>query len=338
MVNSAEEKVKLYLEGARNYFKDIKVISQFSMYSGDSPQNAEVTFNNKVVDYQIQKKNPLQIIHYTNIQSYCNIINSQLIRLYDCNNLNDSKEIELGLNRIGFQTEEKWVEDLKKFHFVFSASEYNGKDDFNMWRLYGDNGFGVALVFEIDENFKKWNGVHLSKVSYSEEDDNFQLIKEFIKFHNEFQEKNKLFIKVPSLIPLLSAFQKNDIWSIEKEFRLVATCVYDKYDLKTKSPIFESINPFLKNTLNQSVNNSGKLVSYLEMPITEKYIENKLKKETDEDVINNLREFYPRLKLKKVIFGHNLKGTKKGDSLLEYSYNIIPSKINNNVKLENSQF
>lgn len=62
------------------------------MYSGDSPQNAEVTFNNKVVDYQIQKNNPLQIIHYTNIQSYCNIINSQLIRLYDCNNLNDSKK------------------------------------------------------------------------------------------------------------------------------------------------------------------------------------------------------------------------------------------------------
>ena len=107
---------------------------------------------------------------------------------------------------------------------------------------------------------------------------------------------------------------------------------------QTKSPIFESINPFLKNTLNQSVNNAGKLVSYLEMPITDKYIENRLKKETDEDIINNLKEFYPRLNLKKVIFGHNLKGTKKGDSLLEYSYNIIPFKINDNVKLENSQF
>ena len=70
MINSAEEKVKLYLEGARNYFKDIKVLSQISMYSGDSPQNAEVTFNNKVVDYQIQKNNPLQIIHYTNSLKY----------------------------------------------------------------------------------------------------------------------------------------------------------------------------------------------------------------------------------------------------------------------------
>jgi hypothetical protein len=338
MVNSAEEKIKLYLAGAKNYFKDIKVVSQFSLYSSDSPQNAEVTFNNKVIDYQIPNNNPLQIIHYTNIQSYCNIINSQLIRLYDCNNLNDSREIELGLKRIGFQTEEKWIEDLKRFHFIFSASEYKGKDDFNMWRLYGDNGFGVALVFEIDENFQKWNGIHLSKVSYSEEDNNLHLIKEFIKFHNEFQEKNKLFIKVPSLIPLLSAFQKNDIWSIEREFRLVATCIYDKNNLRAKSSMLESINPFLKNTLTQSVNNAGKLVSYLELPITEKYIENRLKKETDENIINTLKEFHPRLKLKKVIFGHNLIGTKKGESLLEYSYNNIPSKINDNVKLENSQF
>lgn len=338
MVKSAEEKIKLYLAGAKNYFKDIKVVSQFSLYSSDSPQNAEVTFNNKVIDYQIPNNNPLQIIHYTNIQSYCNIINSQLIRLYDCNNLNDSREIELGLKRIGFQTEEKWIEDLKRFHFVFSASEYKGKDDFNMWRLYGDNGFGVALVFEIDKNFQKWNGIHLSKVSYSEEDNNLHLIKEFIKFHNEFQEKNKLFIKVPSLIPLLSAFQKNDIWSIEREFRLVATCIYDKNNLRAKSSMLESINPFLKNTLTQSVNNAGKLVSYLELPITEKYIENRLKKETDENIINALKEFHPRLKLKKVIFGHNLIGTKKGESLLEYSYNNIPSKINENVKLENSQF
>lgn len=339
MGDSAEEKIKLYLKGARAFFEALKVNSQFSMYSGDYPKMAEITFNNKVVDLKINPNEKLEIIHYTNIQSYCNIINSQNIRLYDCYNLNDSKEIKEGLEKIGFQHDNhKWIDDLKRFHFVFSASEYDGNDDFNMWRFYGDNGNGVALVFEIDKKIENWNGVHFSKVSYSIEDDNFSLIKDFVEFHNKFQEEQKLFISVPSLIPLISAFQKNEIWSIEKEFRIVATCIYDRYNLKAKSPIFESINPFLKSTLNQSVNNAGKLVSYLEMPITENFFDEKLNKETNEDIINSVRENYPRLKLKKVIFGHNLRDTQRGNSLLEYSYNNVPLKTNPNVTFEFSKF
>lgn len=338
MKDTVDDKLKLYLEGAKIFFRDIKDVSRFSLYSTEEPKMAEVTFNNKVVDYNLDPEQKLDIIHYTNINSFCNIINSQLIRLYDCNNLNDSKEIELGLKKIGFQTEKRWIEDLKRFHFIFSASEYDGNDDFNMWRLYGDNGFGVALIFEIDENFKKWKGIHLSKVSYSDEDESVKLIRDFIKFHNEFQEKNKLFIKVPSLIPLLSAFQKSDIWSIEKEFRLVATCEYNKDQLNVKSPVFESINPFLSRTLNQNVNVYGNLVSYLEMPITEIFFEEKLIKEDNKDIIKNVYENYPRLKLKKVIFGYNLKDTKKGESLMEYSLNMIPLKISKDVNLEFSKF
>jgi hypothetical protein len=74
------------------------------------------------------------------------------------------------------------------------------------------------------------------------------------------------------------------------------------------------------------------------MPITEKFFEEKLMKENNKDIIKNVYENYPRLKLKKVIFGHNLKDTKKGDSLMEYSLNMIPLKISKDVNLEFSKF
>jgi hypothetical protein len=338
MVDSADEKINLYLKGAKAFFEDIRVSSRFSIYGAeDYPKNAEVVFNNKVIDYKIESEKKIEIIHYTNIQSFCNIINSQNIRLYNCFNLNDSKEIETGLNKIGFEYNREWLEDLKRTHFVFSASEYNNDDDFNMWRLYGDNGNGVAFVFEIDDNFKNWTGIHLSKVSYSESDESFRNLKNFVDFHNKFQSEHKLFISVPSIIPLLGAFQKDKIWSIENEFRIVATCEFDKYDFKTNSGFIPD-NPFLKYTLNHQVNNSGKLVSYLELPITEKYLEEKFKYETDEEYVNECKKFYPRIKLKKIVFGHNIRGTAKFESLIEYWSNVIPSKIGHEVEIQFSEF
>ena len=206
-----------------------------------------------------------------------------------------------------------------------------------MWRLYGDNGNGVALVFEIDENFKNWNGIHLSKVSYSDDDNSFLKIKNFIDFHNKFEEEHKPFTNVPSIIPLIGAFHKNKIWSIENEFRIVATCEYDEYDFKTKDG-FNSQNPFLRHTLNHQVNNSGKLVSYLELPITEKYLDEKLKNETDEDFASEYKKYYPRIRLKKIVFGHNIRGTAKYESLLDYYINVIPLKIGKGVEIQFSEF
>ncbi|MCB5981893.1 DUF2971 domain-containing protein, partial [Flavobacterium psychrophilum] len=197
---------------------------------------------------------------------------------------------------------------------------------------YGDNGNGVALVFEVDDNFKNWNGIHISKVSYSEDDESFQNVKNFIDFHNKFQSKHEPFISVPSIIPLLGAFQKNKIWSIENEFRIVATCDFDEHNFKTNSD-FISKNSFLKTTLNHQVNNSGKLVSYLELPITEKF-----KNETDEECVNDCKKLYPRIKLKKIVFGHNIRETAKSDSLIKYCSNVIPSKIGHKVEIQFSEF
>lgn len=336
MKDSVSNKTELYLKEARAFFKGLKINSQFSMYGGDYPTSAKITFNNKVVDYKLEPDKKLQIIHYTNIQSFCDIINSQSIRLYDCNNLNDAKEIEIGLNRLGFKYEEKWLNELKRTHFIFSASEYDGQEDFNIWRLYGDKGHGIALVFEIEENFKSWKGIHLAKINYSTEDENFSRIKDYVNFHIKFQEEHNLFVEIPSIIPLISAFQKNDIWSIEKEFRIVATCLYDNHTLETST--FGSINPFIKSTLNQTVNSSGKLVSYLELPISEKYVHDKLSHLQDLGLKDQILKIHPVLKLKKVIFGPDLKGTSKGESLWDYCYNIISLKIGENVAVINSQF
>ena len=68
MKDSIENKLEIYLKGARAFFEDIRVSSRFSTFSGDDyARNADVVFNNKVIDYKIDNEQKLEIIHYTNL-------------------------------------------------------------------------------------------------------------------------------------------------------------------------------------------------------------------------------------------------------------------------------
>lgn len=336
---SVDEKIELYEKGVREIptFASLKTISRFSScLADDFPREAKVQFDNKIVDYKINSDEKLELIHYTNVQSFCNIINSQTIRLYNCFNLNDSREIEIGLNRIGFVYNEELLEELKRTHFVFSTSKFNGKEDFNMWRLYGDNGDGVAMVFEIDKEFEKWKGLHLSKISYSNEDKVTEDVNRYIEFHNQFKDKYGLFVDVPGLIPLLGAFQKNQIWSIEKEFRIIAVCKFNDYDFKVKEGEI-TVNDYLKDSLNHQVNYKGKMVSYLELPIAEKYIDSLSEHERYKRNSSNLKEYYPRIRLKKIILGYNNRMPPRFESLINFCEDIVPSKIGERVEYKFSE-
>lgn len=92
--------------------------------------------------------------------------------------------------------------------------------EFNMWRLYGDNGLGAVVKFDfVNIDDYCWNDFFLSKVFYgNQERSKIQNISETIKRSEQY----KPLITID--ISRISCFHKSNLFSLEKEIRLL----YDK--------------------------------------------------------------------------------------------------------------
>lgn len=306
------KKKELYITRAREFFPDFDISSSFALYSGDldSPTSAKVSVKTKTLNHHgIGVKN-IELAHYTSVDSFFNIINSKNVRLYNCNNLNDTTELIYATKKYELPLTEKEIADFRREHFVLSTCKLeDGKEeDFNMWRLYGHNGKGVCIHFETEPEFSNWTGIIGNEVSYI---DNLisSKISAFFNFHYSFQDEHKIFQNTPNFIPLLLLFNKEKIWSIENEFRIIASCPFDEYNSRIKPMIGNSYSPWLSKTLKHSVNSSGNTVSYLELPIE---IDPKANKTVD--VLGkqiNVADRFPRLKIKRVILGYDVSEKMK---------------------------
>lgn len=307
-MKNLDEKLQLYLEKARKYFPRIQISQTSYIYNKeiqDEPTSGEIELNGSFLNEEaLENNNSIQFIHYTSLQSAMNILNSGKVRLYNCFNLNDPSEIKYLLDKSPIDFNKNEIEKFKREHFILSGSLYESEndEDFNLWRLYGDNGRGVALVFEINENVKNWNNVYLQKVSYEEENTKSR-INDYFNFHKDYNEKHKLFENKPDFFPLLATGVKHNIWSIEKEFRIVVNSPFEQHSLKPKAKILTDKQ--ISSTLNHEYKSDGRLVSFVEIPIhlnNSKSHKTNLPLSGDEiDVIN----YVPNLKTKKLILGPN---------------------------------
>jgi hypothetical protein len=337
-----DEKLNLYKSGAKKFYPEIEIISAFSMFNGEQehPTSGKIQISQGLVDPSLFDDGPLEIVHYTTLQSFFEIINSESIRLYNSYNLNDPKEIEHGLKTLAFQYDINWLKDLKRNHFILSASKYDNliKDDFNLWRLYGNDGMGVGLVFEVPDNIKTWKGVNMSRVEYLSDQSNSSLSKQFLDYHMDFQSKYKLFENIPSIIPLLATFKKDEIWKIENETRIVANCPFDKYRLEPKKNTLESDCPFLSKTISHTINSKGDQVAFVSMPISKLGIQKKLNDKIEDEIKNFFIKSHPYLQLKKVILGPRLINSKQIHSVVKFINNIAIDKVGEAIEIIESQF
>jgi hypothetical protein len=337
-----DEKIELYLKGAKEFYPEISVSSALSIYSAkqEHPTSGNIQIKHGLVDPSLFSAGPLEILHYTSLQSFFEIINSESIRLYNSYNLNDPKEIEHGLKTLAFQYDINWLKDLKRNHFILSSSKYDNliKDDFNLWRLYGNDGMGVGLVFEVPENIKTWVGVNLSSVEYLSDQSTSSISKKFLDYHMDFQSKYKLFENIPSIIPLLATFKKDEIWKIENETRIVAFCPYDKYKLDSRDSIFKCSSPYLSKTISHTINSKGDQVAFVSMPISQLGIQKKLNVNLDNDIKENIIKSHPYLQLKKVILGPRLINSKQIHPVVEFVQNIANNKIGESIEIIESKF
>lgn len=294
------EKIDLYFTEAQKIIPQVRFSS--AGYNGNTPINIEMSTQFGLIDSLFNKVKTNSFIHYTSIPALIEIFNAGNLRMFNCHNLNDPYEIEHGLNLFGLTLSTHEINIFKRNHFVFSACEYEeNRDDFNMWRFYGDSGKGAGIVFEIeygDEDYKN-SGVHIGKVQYGENNESIDLLKKYFTFHSEFDKEHHLFqSSLPNLFPLICSFFKNEIWQIEKEIRIVANCkMIDNYT--ADDVIFgNNFNTHLKETLKTTLNKKSELVSYLELPI--KAIENP--KST---------ELCPKIVIKKIVLGYDVSETMK---------------------------
>lgn len=307
------DKKDLYIAKAREFFPDFNFSSSFAMYSGecDAPASAKVKGLTKSFNHNDIGTKNIELAHYTSIDSLLNIINSKNVRLYNCNNLNDTKELIFAAKKFDLPLTEEEISEFRRQHFVLSTCKVDkeNREDFNMWRLYGQNGKGVCIQFETDPMFSNWSGIIANEVTYLD-DLTPSVIREFFKFHFSFQEEYKIFQNTPNFIPLLLLFNKEKIWSIENEFRILASCSFDKYSSKINSTLSSSSSPWLSKTLKHTVNSSGNLVSYLELPIEVDPNLNKTVEILGKEI--NVSERYPHLKIKRVVIGYDVSEKMQG--------------------------
>jgi hypothetical protein len=174
-----------------------------------------------------------------------------------------------------------------------------------MWRLYGNNGFGTALVFQIDNYENRWNDVYFGKVHYGDSNKAFKKLKAFIKFHQSFNAKHKVLENYPHWIPVMCMLHKNGIWKIENEYRLFSFCPFDKYTHSNEPDIR---NYLMYGYINHFVNQQGKKVAYTYLPLDLKTLKEEFDKKLKgiEGGAESLFSSLPHFRLKRIIIGYNV--------------------------------
>lgn len=275
-----------------------------------------------------------EFIHYTSLESLYGILNSGEIRLYDLNSLNDPYEFNFIIKKLNISFDEKQVQHFKQSLFITSLCTYDEKnpDNFDMWRLYGNNGSGVAIVFEILNSEDNWRHFLLGKIQYGADNDSTVSIQKAIDLINFYVTKKGMILdRIPELIGYLLMLHKNEIWKVENEYRLGIYAGNRPYSL-TKEFLFDHhIDNFIKKRFSFFMNRNKSQSSYLSFPLVDKI-------QSEYGQTKDYEEFskkVPMIKVKKVIAGYALSDDFIAD-LNMYTYLVSIEKWNYNIRTEKS--
>ena len=298
--------VKEYLSSLESFYPGIRYVGRSSTYSGEQPYNCRLNLslrNSNVKETSYEASDQKYVIHYTSsLQNLFSILNSGFLRLSNLASLSDPQELRYMAKEVN------WLEpsQLDFFRKAFHSASFCGvgdlsqPDNFPMWRLYGGDGYGTAIVFEILNPTSDWHKYMLAKVQYGS---SFERVKyiEFMRFHSKFQMDNNRPIRDwPEAIVAFMSMHKNEIWDYEEEIRLISYYAYDDYTLKSLPAQNQA------SKLKHALAHNGKPYSYLELPLygSSKYFN--LEKFYNEDGFNeSFFQSMPILKIKKIVLGYH---------------------------------
>ncbi|HAD14904.1 MAG TPA: hypothetical protein DCF33_20955, partial [Saprospirales bacterium] len=158
-----------------------------------------------------------KFVHFTSLKALQSILNESSIRLYCLNNSNDPNEFKYfikGKESILFENDQ-----IKENTFTFSMCDekvLRGNNALNLWRLYGDGGRGVAIIFEINLPENDFDKSYLGRVLYTKPD-----LDAFLQKNREFETENKIKVDYSDIIHVPACYHKNSHYKIEEEIRLM---------------------------------------------------------------------------------------------------------------------
>jgi hypothetical protein len=147
-------------------------------------------------------------IHFTSLKSLYSILSENAIRMYDLTCMEDSTEFNFLASDFGFDKSK--TKYIKKNIFIFSMCHINvfkSKNILNLWRLYGKNGNGCAIEFEIKKPIDSNSDIKLAQIIYDKSD-----YTEFLKANSEFEERHNRKVDVIELIKSISIMHKSPLY------------------------------------------------------------------------------------------------------------------------------
>lgn len=298
--------IDLYEEEAKKFYPKLEFSSRFSLYGGDEPTSCDYEFslNSNILSATEYDCDGIdKLIHYTsNLQNVTEILNSGVLRLGSLTSMIDPQEMQFTNKYLGVYFPEKQMSELKStVHSASFCSIINDEypDEFPMWRLYGNDGYGAAIIFKIENTNTNWLNYMMAKVQYGDCDAVCRY-KDFVEWHKSFQKKyNNPIQNQPKALTTLMALHKNEIWKHENEIRLLTHTEFDKYTLKEKHPLFSK--------LKHSITRNGKIYSFLELPLYKgehfNYLEKRL---TEFQEPGYLFKTIPVLRITDIILGYRV--------------------------------
>ncbi|MDC8003854.1 type I restriction enzyme HsdR N-terminal domain-containing protein [Aureisphaera galaxeae] len=228
-----------------------------SFYFDDRLQNIksfENQFFNKIFGDFLETK----ICRYTTLDTLFSMLNFISFRMNGLVGMNDKSEVNYvdnylnGVERPLSKMHHNTVIALNK-RYITSCSRISRKDELTLWRLYGDDGTGVCLIFDIKkENLN--DKVLIQRVKYADHNGNHPEL-DFLKHIREGVEILTGFTFEFRNIGLWKHFFKPYDYAIEEEVRLLVIEDPSLNPLNSnwvKTYSHSIINPFIDFQLNNS--------------------------------------------------------------------------------------
>lgn len=179
-------------------------------------------------DYLLTK--PIDWVgRYMSLESFFKTIDEQKIYFGSIVGMNDKSEVDyyeknIYANSTFFDNCTK--KEIQKINraFITSYVKENKIDDLTMWRLYGDDGKGICLVFSVNEHYENQE-YYLREISYGSDDNSHEEVKFLNQFTNFLSESKQQDVNVSSFIfnqsYIWKYFFKSKHYSVEEEVRLL---------------------------------------------------------------------------------------------------------------------
>lgn len=232
-----------------------------------------------------------EFYHFTSLKSLFSILNYRKLRLYNISSFNDPFELETFLEGLPISKEK--IIKIKSDSFCFSMNSTKimaSEIELLQWRLYGDNGSGVAIKLKFNIQTSHNSHFLLGKVKYGSKDHS-----DFLKAHSRFVKDTGYDIGFTNCLQVPSLLTKSQYLAPENEVRLVVYPIF----YQDSEPFYSGSKIISSNIYSDFSNISG-VCKYLEIPFI-----------SDEPI--NL----PDIEIKEILIGYKYTNSPTYNSLVD---------------------